>query len=180
MKTFRYGVLALGVLFVLCGAAMAQDQNRQDPNRQRGRGGPPGRGNFDPNQFRDQMFNRIRDQLAVSDDEWKVLAPKVDHAYTAQREARTSGRTSSFSTRDRGNDPNRAPDPNQTALSKAIADLQAAVNDKAPTEELTRRVGIIRELRDKARAEYTAAQKDLKELITSRQEAILVSTGILE
>jgi hypothetical protein len=182
MKTSKFGVAALtvGLLLVLSSAVMAQDQQPQ--NRQRGRGGPPGqpggRGTFDPNQFRDQMFNRIREQLAVSDDEWKVLAPKVDHAYTAQRESRSSTRTST-SSRDRGGDPTRT-DPNQTPLSKAIADLQAAVADKAPTEELMRRVGLVRELRDKARADYSTAQKDLKELLTARQEAILVSTGILE
>ena len=38
----------------------------------------------------------------------------------------------------------------------------------------------LREARDKARAELQTAQKELKEVLTQRQEATLVSLGMLE
>src|SRR5436309_937076 len=39
----------------------------------------PGRGNLDPEQFRQRMTERYREQLGVkSDDEWKVIQTRVE------------------------------------------------------------------------------------------------------
>src|SRR5438552_12536629 len=71
----------------------AQDQNQQDrggdnANRQDRGGQGMGRGNFDPATFRQQMLDRMREQLGANDDEWKVLSPKIEKVFTAQRESR--------------------------------------------------------------------------------------------
>src|SRR4051812_47735368 len=74
-----------GLMTLVLGCAMgvpatltfAQDNNNQ--NR---------RGNFDPAQFREQMMNRMKEQLGSNDDEWKVLSPKIEKLMTAQRDAR--------------------------------------------------------------------------------------------
>src|SRR5213076_3203524 len=47
-----------------------------------------GRGSFDPAQMRQQFIDRLRDQLGANEDEWKVLQPKIEKVFTAQRESR--------------------------------------------------------------------------------------------
>src|SRR6266576_386590 len=52
----------------------------------------PGRGNFDPEQFRQRMMDRYKEALEVkSDDEWKIISERIDKVSTIQRELR-SGR----------------------------------------------------------------------------------------
>ena len=53
-----------------------------------GRGGGRG-GNMDPAQFQAQRMERYRQQLEVtSDDEWKVLQPRIEKVLQAQRDVR--------------------------------------------------------------------------------------------
>jgi len=140
----------------------AQDNNNQ--NR---------RGNFDPAQFREQMMNRMKEQLGSNDDEWKVLSPKIEKLMTAQRDARVGGFGGGGR---RGGDTQ-----NQTATAKASAELRTALENKdTPAPEIAAKLTALREARDKARAELTAAQKELKEILTQRQEAVLVTMGMLE
>ena len=47
--------------------------------------GDRGRGNFDPAQFREQMNQRMRERLGASEEEWKVLQPRIEKVQTAQR-----------------------------------------------------------------------------------------------
>jgi hypothetical protein len=66
-------------------------------------------------------------------------------------------------------------------VGKAQADLRAALDDKSTSpEEINKRLAALREAREKARADRTAAQKELKEVLSARQEAVLVSMGMLE
>src|SRR5689334_10941585 len=37
-----------------------------------------GRGGRDPAQFREQMKSQLKDLLGSTDDEWKILEPKID------------------------------------------------------------------------------------------------------
>lgn len=64
---------------------------------------------------------------------------------------------------------------------QALADLQAALADpKTSAEQLQEKVAAVRAARHKARAELEAARKDLLALLTSDQEAVLVSLGLLD
>lgn len=47
-------------------------------------------------------------------------------------------------------------------------------------EELARKLTALHEAKAKATAVRAAAQKELKELLTARQEALLVQSGMLE
>src|SRR4051812_14728716 len=48
-----------------------------------------GRGNFDPEQFRQRMMDNYKEQLEVkSDDEWKIISTRIEKVMTAQRDAR--------------------------------------------------------------------------------------------
>ena len=48
----------------------------------------PARGNFDPQQMRQRMLERTRDQFEVKDDaEWKAIAERIDKVMQARRDA---------------------------------------------------------------------------------------------
>src|SRR5258705_7103323 len=84
----RRGWLTLVVgcaLLVPAAVSRAQDNannnnNNNNNNRQRG--------NFDPAQARERFMTQIKERLGASDDEWKVLQPKLEKVMTAQRESR--------------------------------------------------------------------------------------------
>jgi hypothetical protein len=58
--------------------------------------------------------------------------------------------------------------------------LENSLNAEAPTAEIKARLEKYREARKKRNAELAAAQKDLREVLSLRQEATLVSMGMLE
>jgi hypothetical protein len=68
-----------------------------------------------------------------------------------------------------------------SAISKAMSDLLAAAADaKAPPDELKNKLAAVRAARQKARDNLEAAKKDLLELLSPDQEAVLVALGYLE
>jgi hypothetical protein len=139
------------------------------------------RGNFDPAQFRERRMNQIKEQLGATDDEWKVISPKVDKVMTAQRETFGGGfGRGGFGGRGGGGGGGADQQPT-TALGKASADLRTTLEDKnAAPETISKKLAAMREAREKARKDVADAQKDLKEILTQRQEAVLVINGMLE
>jgi hypothetical protein len=193
MKTNRLSIWALAMVIAgTTGAAMAQDQaGGQRQRGQRGQGQNNGqnngqqrgqRGNFDPAAMRERMMNGIKERLGATDEEWKVLQPKIEKVMTAQRDGRGGGFTGGRGGRDRGGNNNtNAAAGEQSAVAKASADLRAALEDKSMSaEEITRRLTVYREAREKSRADRAAAQKELKDVLSARQEAVLVSSGLLD
>jgi hypothetical protein len=135
------------------------------------------RGNFDPAQMRERFMNNIKEQLGAADDEWQVLQPKIEQVMAAQRTGR-GGAFAGAMGRGRGGD---RPAEQETAVQTASRELRTALeNRNASAEELGRKLAALREAREKARLELAAAQKELKELVTVRQEAQLVSLGLLD
>jgi hypothetical protein len=66
-------------------------------------------------------------------------------------------------------------------LIQAQADLRAALDDpRAAPDSIREKVAALRQARQKARAALDAASKDLVELLTPDQEAVLVSMGYLD
>jgi hypothetical protein len=146
--------------------AVAQDQG----------GGRGNRGGGDATQMREQMMNRFKTQLGVSDEEWAVLQPKIEKVTKAQSEARIWGRGWGG----RGGDNNNA-DQNQSALAKAASELRTALENKdTPPDEIVKKLTAVRDARTQAEAAVEAARKELKEIVTPRQEALLVTLSILE
>src|SRR5262245_32122793 len=76
------------VLTLGAGQLLAQDQQPQRQRGQGGQGGPGGgRGNFDPEQMRQRMMERYRDQLGITDDaEWKLISDRIEKVTAARRE----------------------------------------------------------------------------------------------
>ncbi|HYG74066.1 MAG TPA: hypothetical protein VEK08_03590 [Planctomycetota bacterium] len=140
------------------------------------------RGNFDPEQMRQRMMERLKETLAPSDDEWKALQPKIEAVQKVQTQTRMSGMGMLFRRRSgEGGGGNTAParEP-QNDVERKSQELQKLVDakegDKAVKDKLTE----LREARDKARAELKKAQEELRELLTPRQEAQLVMMGMLD
>jgi hypothetical protein len=135
----------------------------------------------DPAQFREQMMNRIKERMGATDDEWKVLEPKIEKVTTAQRNSRGGFFGGGRRGGNNGNAANANPPADQSPVQKASADLRTALENKdTPADEIAKKLTALREAREKGKAEVAAAQKELKEVLTQRQEAVLVTMGMLD
>ncbi len=178
----RISLLAVGVAaLAMLSFAMAQDQG----GRREDRGGQDRGGrNFDPAQFRERMMNSMKERMGSTDDEWKVLAPKIEKVMAAQRETRSG--FGGFGGPDRGGRGGDrggagASDQQLSKVAQTQRDLRTLLENKdASADEISKKLTAYREARDKARAELQAAQKALKDVVTQRQEAMLVMSGMLE
>lgn len=163
---------------LLLPAAVSRAQDNANNNNQQGR-----RGNFDPAQARERFMNQIKERLGANDEEWKVIQPKIEKVSTAQRESRGGfgGFGGAGGGGRRGGGGGGADQQPTTAVGIAAADLNKALESKdTPAEDLAKKVAALRDAREKARANTQAAQKELKEVLTARQEAVLVTMSMLE
>jgi hypothetical protein len=174
-RTFWVSTLAVALAVPMF--ALAQDQ---------GRGG---RGGFNPEQFRKMMMDRMQEALGATPDEMQVLSPKIEKVMTAQRDA-MAGRMGMFGRGGRGGQGRGGQGGGgqgggfqmpETPVSKAAAELSTTLENKdAPEADIAAKLTALREARAKARAELEAAQKDLQGVLTPRQEAVMVSMGMLD
>lgn len=167
--------------FGLVGQAISQEQ----PGGQGGQGGPGGdRGNRrDPARMMQMMAERIKTQLGVTDDEWKVLEPKVEKVATLAMQSRGGGLMMMMrgGRGGRGGQGPTSDNASQSDVQKKLADLQAVLENKdSKPDEVKAALTAYRDARTKARDELTKAQKELQELLTQRQEATLVMYGLLD
>jgi hypothetical protein len=177
--------LVMCSLLVVPAFVRAQDQNQgqgqgQGNNDRRGRGANGG--NFDPAQFRQQMMDRMKEQLGANDDEWKILEPKIEKVTAAQRDARFGGfggfGRGGRGGRDGGGGGGNQP---QSAVGQAAQDLRQTLENKdASADDISAKLKTLRDARQKAQEDLASAQKELKEVLTQRQEATLVSYGMLD
>jgi len=172
MQRLRFFVaMIIAVLAMSATGAMAQNQNG-------------GRGNFDPAAFRERRMNQIKEQLGATDEEWKAIEPKVDKVMTAQRESfgGFGGRGGPGGRGGGGGGGGGGADQQPTtAVGKASVELRTTLEDKAAAPEtIAKKLAALRDAREKARKGVQDPQKELKEILTQRQEAVLVVNGMLE
>ncbi len=184
------GLLSMGVT----SASFGQEQPR--PGQPGQPGGERGRGNFDPAAFREQMNQRMRERLGASEEEWKVLQPRIEKVTTAQRNYSSrgggfggftggggpgGGRTRGPGGGEGGATAGAAPTQPESPVAKAASELRAITENKeAAAADVKAKLDAYRAAKAKAKDELAAAQKELIELITPKQEAILVSMGTLD
>jgi hypothetical protein len=186
MKRLNYmlAVAGGGVAMLLSpGSGSAQPQDNPPPGGPGG--GGRGRGNFDPEQMRQRMMERVKEQLEVTkDDEWKALEPLVTKVFEARREAMTSGMRGFMGRGPRGGD-NAGNDqgnrrrfgPEQGAEELA---LEKAIESKASKEELKAAMAKFRAAKKDKEVKMKGAQEELRKVLTLRQEAIAVANGWLD
>jgi hypothetical protein len=147
-----------------------------------------GRGNFDPAQMKQDMMDRLRDQMDIKDDaEWQAIEPKVSKVFDARRDVMAMGfrgmggrRRNNNGGGDNGGDnprPRRNPFGEPSAALEA---LQKAIDEKAPPADLKTKLAAVRaEIKDK-QSKLLASQEDLRGVLTARQEAIATVNGLLQ
>ncbi len=173
MKSINRWLLITGMAATLGLAgtsALAQQDNQ----------GRPGRGNFDPAQFRQRMMDRVKEDLEITEDaEWKAIQPLIQKVMDARMAAGTGmmGRGMFGGRRgggDNGARPNFGPQP-----SPEIEALQRAIDSKASSSELKTAIAKVGEYRKAKQAELEKAQAELRKVLSVRQEAIATANGWL-
>jgi len=150
-----------------------------------------GKGNFNIEEFRAKMQERMREAFDVkNDDEWKVLAARIEKVTEAQGATRAfttggfgrgaggpgGGQGGQGGTKGGGNRPGGGfgGEPNSD-----VEALRKAVEEKAPSAELKAKLAKVRDARKAADAKVEKAQDDLKAVLTDRQEAQAYLFGLV-
>jgi Spy/CpxP family protein refolding chaperone len=155
-------------------------------------GGGEGMGNLVLTKVLQEILEAHRKTLSVTKDaEWEVISPKLMRVAQLKLDAHAADVRSLFHGIGMSDDvydgnslttPHDAvltgdlrmrPDPAEDALKKALA-------DQAPIAELDAAVAKVQAVRQQKQAEMTKAQSDLREVLTPRQAAVMVSRGILD
>ena len=162
------GLVVSGLVTVLAaGMAFAQAGG--------GGGGGGGRGG--------RMMDNIKTELAVTDEQWTVLQPKLETVMGLSREL-MAGRFGGRGGRggrgggNAGNAPAAAPASDIVDKTKALNDTLD--NKDADPKDIAQKLAAVRDARERVRASLVKAQAELKEMLTPRQEARLVLMGVLD
>ena len=180
--TILLSALALAASTILATAQDAaapkdapKDAGGNNPGGGRQRGGGPGGSMQD---FMQRMNDRLKESLKVTDEEWTVLKPLIEKVQTAQREA-GAGRSFGGRGGGPGGGDNQPADTRPGAAESAA--LRAAIDSTSTSaDDLKAKLTAVRAVRKKGAADLAAAREELKKVVTVRQEAVLVSIGILE
>jgi hypothetical protein len=145
----------------------------------------PNRGNFDPEQARQRMMERYKEQLDVKDEaEWKVIQERIEKVTAARREVGGGAFGMGFGGRRGGGGAGGGgggggfrgggePLPEAEALQKAI-------EAKASSDEIKQKLAKLREARKEKEAKLEKAQDELRKVLSARQEASAVLMGLLK
>lgn len=191
-KVIAVGVVGCFVALIAAGVSMAQPP--QGRNGQRG----GQRGMFDPAQMRQMMEQRMKEQLGCTDQEWQVLGPRVTKVMNLTRQTGMGagmGRMFMGGRRGGQGGPQGGPQDGgpagrrgprgplgqeETVVSKASDALQTTLeNASAAPDEIKAKLTALRTAKETARQELATAQKELREVLSLRQEAQLVLMGML-
>jgi len=168
-KTLVVATTLTVFLGALCiGTALSQEGRRP--------GGMGGR--FDPERMRQMIAQRIKEALGATDEEWQVLAPKIEKVQTLSRQI--GGGMRMFGRRRMGTS-GAAPQRELSPVEKAAEELRTAVENESSTpDQIRRKLTALRAAREKVRQELDKAREDLRALLSVRQEAQLVLMGLLD
>jgi hypothetical protein len=165
-------------LFWGVGNAVAQNDNG-------GGGFGGGRGNFDPAQFQQRIMDNIKDQLGFTNDtDWSAVQPLVQKVLDARRDA-GNGMGMRMMFRNRGGN-NGGDDNNRrrggmfggTPSPEAEA-LQQAIDDNAPAAQIKDLLAKYEVSQKAKQAKLEQAQKNLRDVLTVKQEAQATLLGLL-
>ncbi|MGD0813343.1 MAG: hypothetical protein ABSA83_07045 [Verrucomicrobiota bacterium] len=146
--------------------------------------------NFDPAQFRQDRLDRAHEQLEfTNNEEWKAIEPLVSKVVDAQRDVFSMRAGGMFGGRggrrgggDTANTNGNQPRPRRTPFgepSPSVTALREAIEAKAPAKDLQAKLAAVRAETKAKEDKLEAAEKDLRDVLTARQEAIAVSNGLI-
>ena len=123
--------------------------------------------------------NQLPVFLGVTDQEWAVLKPRIDRIKALKSELSGNGGSGGGGNNaNNGNTPAALPAP--TELETASQTLASAAFGEVPRQILVDALKKQRDARAKTAADLAAEKGKLIQLLTSRQEALLVAVGILD
>ena len=182
----------LALLGVLSGSVLSQTENQEGsekrPAAQPSKGSQknadkakafiermqnPGNGAGRPQAISEQFarqrqmaFESLRNQLRVSDQEWAVIKPRLLVVYDLVRPAiPMMGRN----------------EPPKSELEQRSRDLRELLQaDKAEADQIKAKLTAFRTAKEKANQQLAGARQSLRQLMTLRQEAVLVVNGLLD
>lgn len=194
-RMITIGVVACALALMIAGLSVAQPPAGGD------RGGDRMMRQFDPAQMRQRMMEGWKQRLGADDEAWKVIEPRLSKVMELNRDTMAGGRGMFGGMRgqrgdqagqrggdqagrggQQGNRPrfpemeNREP----TVVEKAAETLNTTLeNESASADQIKQQLTALRAAREKARADLATAQQDLRQILTLRQEALLVLSGML-
>lgn len=152
--------------------------------------GAGGRGNFDPEEMRARMAERMKTQLKADDAEWKVIQPLLEDVQEKQRAALGGrfGGMMGMMAGPRGGGPQNADNANAGRRGRGMGQQSSAVqalaeaveSGDASASDLKSKMKAVREEREKAAAALKTAREKLRHVLTTQQEAQLVLMGVLD
>jgi hypothetical protein len=122
-------------------------------------------------------FATLKEQLKATDDEWTVIQPKIQIVLSAQARVTTGGaRIGGFGQMGGFIAKELGPNPVPQALTALRLTLK---NTNATNEEIAEKLKALRDAEQSTKDTLANAQKDLRDILTVRQEAILARIGLL-
>ncbi len=173
-------LLAMGTIYTT-----AQDRDRR----------------FDPERMHQMIMDRMKEFLGFEDEEWEVVMPLLERVWQMQREVLHPGMVQGLFRPGRGpsgrddDRPGRGPggrdDEDRSRPSRGrglgpepseeVIALHEVVQDEdASADEIQEKLEAFREEKRKKQEELKKARDELREVLTVRQEAMLVLMGTLE
>lgn len=145
----------------------------------RGPGGMGGRGGFDREAMQTRMLEMMKDRMGATDEEWTVIKPRLEKVMTlSQNSGPMGGMRAMFRRGRRGGQQAETP---TEPVAKALDELQKTLDKEAPAAaEIKAKLAALRGAREKNQQQLVTARQKLKEVLTVKQEAMLVMMGTLE
>src|SRR4051812_30200369 len=173
MSMLRLLVTCLIILFAV---SLANAQIPPGGQVVRGTGG----GGFNVKGPPDQL-PAIRSLLDVSDDEWKIVSPKVEKVLRA-KQAMSTGAGMIWSSSNNAKPTYHASTTQvETEPSRAMQELRdQAADENASKDQLAAKVAADRKTNQKARPECEAAQQERADSVTPRQLVQPMTLGVVE
>jgi hypothetical protein len=115
---------------------------------------------------RQKAFEDLKDQLAISDREWPVIKPRLQRVYDLVRPRPPAmGR-------------NERPKTEAEQRSRELSDLLR--DEKAEVAQIKASLTALRAAKERTVQELIKARQSLRQVMTLRQEALLVLNGLLD
>jgi hypothetical protein len=153
------------------------------------------RRNMSPEDMQARMLTSLRERFEVTDDEeWKLIAQRLAAVMEQRRTAAGGGMGGMGGMFGRGGPPGGGgggtgggQDPNRTsrggrgtgASNSEVTLLSNAVRDKLPDAEIKSRLERVREVRRENELKLAKAQEEFRAVLSVRQEALAVVSGLL-
>lgn len=115
---------------------------------------------------RKRAVEDLKEQLGVSEQEWTVIQPRIQAVYDLVHPPLRMRPGSAQPTND---------------VERKRRDLQELLRDeKAPADEIKAGLTALRAAKERATQELSRVRQSLRQLMTLRQEAVLVLNGLLD